>query len=394
MKSYDIIIIGGGLAGLPLALCLAKQEKQVLCIDRDDPKTQLKAEFDGRTIAISAGSARIMHEAGIWDELLKHACPINEIKIMDNGSHSLLDFLSEEVENQSFGHIIENNIVRSTLFKAVEEAKNLTHLAPASVQEFTQNKDHVDVVVEGQEPISAKLLVGADGRNSGVREEAGIRTRGWPYNQRAVICTVQHENPHQHVAVEDFRPEGPFAILPMTDGPNGEHRSSLVWTEHGPKRRSIMNYDDARFDAALNERFPDFYGEVKRLTPRQSFPLGLIHAERYTSKRVALVADAAHGIHPIAGQGLNIGLRDVQKLSKLAGKVEDPGSPEILERYERSRRLDNMGMIFATDSLNKLFSNNIPPLRAARKLGLQAVSRLPIAKKFFMKQAMGLRNNE
>ena len=392
MKYYDITIIGGGLSGLSLALCLANTGKSVICIDRDDPKHQMKASFDGRTIAISYGSSRVLEKAGIWEDLLKDACPINEIQIMDNGSRSLLDFLSSDVNDQSFGWIIENRLVRTELFKAAAKHKNLTHLAPSEIVSFENTGDAINATLSDGTEVKSQLLVGADGRNSWVRDEAGIRTRGWSYNQRAIICTVEHQHPHNNIAIEDFRPEGPFAVLPMTDGPDGTHRSSLVWTEHGPKRRSALHMDDETFNLALASRFPDFYGEVRKATPTQAYPLGLIHAEKYTAPRIALVADAAHGIHPIAGQGLNIGLRDVQKLTELAETAEDMGSEQFLDEYERARRLDNMGMIFATDSLNKLFSNNIPPLRFARRMGLKAVSKLPMAKNFFMKQAMGLRD--
>ena len=388
---YDVVIIGGGMAGLPLALILAKSGKKIACIDRDDPKIQVTEKFDGRTVAISAGGAEIMKSASIWENILEQACPILDIKITDNGSPTLLEFLASDVEDRSFGHIVENRFLRQALFNAAEQEENLTHIAPQSIDSFETFSDHVEIKLSNKEKISTQLLVGADGRFSWVREQAKIRTRGWQYNQSALICVVEHENPHENIAVEDFRPAGPFAILPMVDDEKGNHRSSIVWTEHGPKRRSAKNLSDEDFNHKLNELFPDLYGNVKRAGPLQSYPLGLIHAEKYVGQRLVLVSDAAHAIHPIAGQGLNIGLRDVKKLAELVSQYDDAGDPDLLDEYQSARRIDNMAMIFATDTLNKLFSNNIMPVRMARRFGLKAVSKLPFAKKFFMKQAMGLR---
>lgn len=388
---FDVIIIGGGLSGLTLALCLASRGVKTACIDRDNPVTQATLAFDGRTVAISAGSAAILEDAGIWDDLLPQACPITDIQITDGGLPTLLDFGADEVNSKSFGHIIENRHLRKALFTAAKSAKNLTHIAPAQVDAFEVDDNAVSVRLATGKTMSAKLLVGADGKNSWVREQAGIRTRGWQYHQRAIICVVTHEHPHHNCAVEDFRPEGPFAILPMVDNDKGQHCSSIVWTEHGPKNRSALNFDEEMFNLALSVYFPDSYGEVKQLTKAQAYPLGLTHAARYTAPRIALIADAAHAIHPIAGQGLNIGLRDVQELVALVSTAEDPGHPDVLDAYERARRIDNMAMIFATDTLNKLFSNNIPPVRFLRRLGLKAVGKIPAAKRFFMKQAMGLR---
>ncbi len=390
-RTYDVIIIGGGMAVLSLALCLAKEGKSVACIDRDDPQVQATAKFDGRTIAVSAGSAEVLKKAGIWEGIKEKACPIRQINITDGGSPTLLEFLSEDIGDESFGHIIENRIVRTALFAAAAKQKNLDHIAPQSVTDFKISDETVTVTLADGKTLCAQLLVGADGRGSWVREQAYIRTRGWEYNQHALICTVQHENPHNNIALEDFRPSGPFAVLPMTDDENGNHRSSIVWTEHTSKRRSAARISEEDFHKKLNDYFPDFYGSVKKISPLQTYPLGLIHAEKYISQRLVLISDAAHGIHPIAGQGLNLGLRDILKLTELLKDAEDCGAPALLEEYQRARRIDNMAMIFATDSLNKLFSNDLLPVRMARRFGLKAVGKLPFAKKFFMKQAMGLR---
>ena len=386
-KHYDIAIIGGGLSGMSLACLLGASGKKVLCIDRDIPKTS--ATQDLRTTAISYGSSKILQEAGIWDELLKTACPIRDIQILDGDSPVLLQFLSDEMGGKSFGWIVLNADMRRVLLKRMKSFKNVTHLAPANVADFTCDDEKITIRLEGGKAITASLAVGADGRFSKMREWMDIPERGWNYRQRAVIFNVAHENPHHNVAVEHFWPAGPFAVLPMADGPRGEHRSSVVFTEHGREEDSLMHYSETAFQAALEARFPASYGAVKPISKRATYPLSLIHAGEYTAPRMALVADAAHGIHPIAGQGLNLGFRDVKALADLVSGADDPGAPEILEAYARARRFDNMSMIAVTDGLVRLFSNDLPPVRALRRFGLRTVAKLKPAKRFFMKRAMG-----
>ncbi|HEY8190265.1 MAG TPA: UbiH/UbiF/VisC/COQ6 family ubiquinone biosynthesis hydroxylase [Micavibrio sp.] len=392
-KSCDVIIIGGGLSGGTLAALLGTHGFHVVCIDRDPPLTHLGESFDGRTTAVSWGSQKILASAGVWPALEKEACPIRRIDILDGGSPALLRFASDEVEDQSFGWIIENRLIRKALFDRMASLKTVAHLAPAIISSLDRNDDRMRATLQDGTELQAPLVVGADGRGSFTREWAGIGTRGWLYRQRAVVCTVIHEKPHDNVAVEHFRAQGPFAILPMTDGPGGEYRSSVVWTEHGPERQSAIHYSQTSFDAALTARFPDGYGAVRQTGKRFAYPLGLQHAHNYTAPRIALVAEAAHGIHPIAGQGLNMGFRDLKTLDEELCRVRDArgdfGGPDLLSAYERRRRIDNMGMAAATDSLNKLFSNSLPVLPLVRKAGLKMVARIPAAKRFFMHQAMG-----
>lgn len=386
---YDVAIVGGGLAGLTLSCLLGGSGLKVLCLDQADPRTQIQA--DTRTTAVSFGSRAVLEEAGVWP-LIKEACPIEDIHILDGDSPLLLDFLSEEVEGKNFGWIVDNADLRTALTQRVADLKSVSHKAPARLTGFCDEGDFVTCMLEGPESVKAKLVVGADGRHSLTREWMGVHTRQWSYHQRAVICMVSHENPHQNVAVEHFWPAGPFAILPMTDK-EGTHRSSVVFTEHGPQSKSLMRLGEEAFEAALATRFPDCYGDVKILGRRACYPLGLVHAARYIGPRMVLVADAAHGIHPIAGQGLNLGFRDVKILSDLLAAAHregrDFGESALLETYQRRRRFDNMSMIAVTDGLNRLFSNNIMPVRLLRRAGLRAVSRFRPAKKFFMKRAMG-----
>lgn len=389
----DVIVVGGGPSGLTLTALLAARGVQTICIDRDNPKTQAAETFDGRTIAISFGSHTVLDAAGVWASLEEHACPIKTIDILDGDSPSLLKFDSSEADGKIFGWIGEMHNIRRALFTRVAELKNATHLAPASVADFERDDDGVSVHLADGRILRAPLVVGADGRQSFTREWMGIGTRGWSYRQTALVCTVEHEHPHHFVAIEHFLPEGPFAILPVTDAPNGTHRSAIVWTEHGKPRNSAIHLDETAFNAALAERFPESYGWVRLVGKRFSYPLGLIHAYRYIAPRMALVADAAHGIHPVAGQGLNLGFRDVSELADLVTTAKqsgkDIGSEELLETYQRARRFDNMAMAGTCDKLVRLFSNDLLPLRLVRRAGLKMVATLPPAKRFFMKQAMG-----
>ncbi len=390
-QNFDVIIVGGGLAGLSLACSLAiSPDLQIACIDQADPKLQ---SIDLRTTAISYGSSKILDQAGVWQDMLKSACPIENIEILDGDSPLLLNFLSTEVEGRAFGWIVNNADLRAALLKKVKSLKNITHIAPSQVSDFDVGEESASTLLADGTRLSAPLIIGADGRASFTREWMEIPTRQWSYNQRAVICCVEHKNPHNNIAVEHFWPEGPFAVLPMTDDKNGKHRSSVVFTEHGPEKKSLMKFTDAEFETALAARFPARYGDVKMIGKRAAYPLALVHSTQYIGPRMALIADAAHGIHPIAGQGLNLGFRDVAKIAELVSEArqnaQDIGSDELLQNYQRARRFDNMSMVAVTDGLVRLFSNRFPPVKFLRRSGLKIVSRIKPAKQFFMRQAMG-----
>lgn len=390
---YDVIIVGGGLAGLSLSCLLGRIDGlRVACIDRDAPAQQLAA--DERTTAISYGSAKILDRAGVWAALQPLGCPIEDIEILDGQSSVLLRFLSREVENKAFGWILSNRDIRKTLMAQMDILPDVTHLAPAQVSDFKVEQDCAAVILSDGRTLTARLIIGADGRGSLVRRFMDVPVREWSYKQQAVVCFVAHERPHNNRAVEHFWSQGPFAILPMNDLPDGRHCSSLVFTEHQGRKASLMALTDDEFRAQVADRFPKNYGNIEILdNKRLAYPLSLAHAARYIGPRMALVADAAHGIHPIAGQGLNLGFRDLGEISALIESVfkngQDIGSKDLLEKYQRRRRPDNMAMVAATDALVRLFSTDFLPVKLARKAGLRAVSRFSPAKQFFMRRAMG-----
>ena len=391
---YDAIIVGGGLAGLSLSCLLGKIDGlRVACIDRDAPETQLAN--DERTTAISFGSAQILKRADVWEQIAANGCPIEDIEILDGDSPLLLQFLSREVEGKAFGWIISNTHIRTCLMAKMAALHNVEHIAPAKVQDFEVTDDYAAVVLEDGRKLTARLIIGADGRGSSVREFMDVDVREWNYKQRAVVCYVAHENPHHNKAVEHFKAAGPFAILPMPDKEDSTHRSSLVYTEHNKRgAASLMDLSDEDFAAKVQEGFPESYGKIEIINnKRMVFPLTLVHAAEYIAPRMALVADAAHGIHPIAGQGLNLGFRDLGVIASLIEQAQDTGADigadALLQSYQRKRRPDNMVMIAFTDAMVKLFSNDLPPIRILRRAGLRAVAKLPAAKKFFMHRAMG-----
>ena len=390
----DAIVVGGGMAGATMGLALVRGGLSVAVIERQAPPAFRDPTFDGRTSAIAYGSAKVFEGIGIWSELEPLAQPIHDIRVADGtpweGPSSLfLHYDHRELGDSPLGYILENRDIRDVLLREAAAAGTLHLLAPAAVEQAERDVGGASVTLANGQRLSARLIIGADGRNSPLREAAGIRATRFGYPQTAIVCTVVHERPHAGVAVELFLPSGPFAMLPMT-----EQRSSIVWSEKNDVARDMLALDDESFHYELHRRFGDWLGEIRIEGPRFAYPLGLMHAERYTDRRLALIGDAAHVIHPIAGQGLNMGIRDVAALAEVVVDAYrlglDIGDGPVLARYERWRRFDNVFMAATTDALNRLFSNDIGPLRLARDLGLAAINRLPPAKRFFMRHAMGV----
>jgi 2-octaprenyl-6-methoxyphenol hydroxylase len=326
---------------------------------------------------------------GIWDEVSNSAAPMLDIRVSDNDSRLFLHYDHNAIGDEPFGHMVENTTLRRALFKTMGALESVRLFAPAKCVALDRGGGRVQAQLSSGEHISAQLAVAADGRCSPTRKAAGIDVVTWRYDQVGIVCTVAHEEPHRYIAHEHFLPAGPFAILPLLG-----NRSSLVWTERADLAPAIMALDDEAFANEMRRRFGDFLGRVDVVGPRWSFPLSLHFAETAIAERLALVGDSLHGMHPIAGQGLNMGFRDVAALAEVVTDTFrlglDIGAPDVLERYQRWRRFDNMLMLALTDGLNRLFSNNIGPIRLARDLGLGAVNRIPPLKRFFMRHAMGL----
>lgn len=385
----DILIIGGGLAGGTLACILAEHGVDTMVIDREEPSVLLDPHYDGRASAIALGSQRVLEGAGLWDDLADHSAAIQDIRVADGDSLMFLHYDHQDLGGEPFGFMVENRRHRAAVAKRFEVLNNLTVRAPDCLETLERGPEGVNAVLQSGDTVQARLVIGADGRNSEVRRRAGIQLTGWSYNQCGIVCTVHHEKPHNNIAHEHFLPAGPFAILPLMD-----NQSCIVWTERTDLTPAMMALDSAAFEAELSERFGDFLGDLEVVGERWSYPLSLQFAERTIDERLVLIADAAHGMHPIAGQGLNMGLRDVAALAEVIIDAHrlglDTGAASVLDRYERWRRFDNTLMLAMTDVLNRLFSNDIAPLRVARDLGLGIVNAIPPLKRLFMRHAMGL----
>lgn len=392
----DVLIVGGGLVGGTLACALAQHGITVAVIDSEDPGALVEEAYDGRSSAIALACQRVLEQVGIWRHMDSGhqgpgggVQPILDIRVTDTDSPLHLHYDSASVGGP-MGYMAENRTMRLGILARLEELKDTaTLLAPARLAAHRRDADGVTATLSDGRTIRARLLVAADGRRSRVRDDAGIRLVSWPYHQSGIVMTVWHEKDHRGIAHERFLPSGPFAILPLPGG----HHSSLVWTEKSHLAEHIMALGDDLFHAELMARFGDFLGEVKVASKRFCYPLTLQFAPTYIDRRLVLVGDAAHGMHPVAGQGMNFGLRDVAALTERLVEAHrlglDPGSAGVLEAYQRWRRFDNLLMLGLTDGIVRLFSNDIAPLRLARTLGLAAVNKLPTLKTFFMRHAMG-----
>jgi 2-octaprenyl-6-methoxyphenol hydroxylase len=359
--------------------------------------------FDGRAYAIATGSRRLLVESGVWDRLVEPACPILDIRVTDGrlgrpASSLCLHFDHADITEAVFGHMVEARSLRVALNARMHALPALRVFAPAHAVVKRRDAD-ATVAVAGGPTINCRLVVAAEGRNSPLRRAADIPVTYLPYDQIGIVCAVSHQHPHNNVALEHFLPSGPFAQLPMCASSDAEEGgaanvSAIVWTERSTIAQRMLASDDAAFSAEIARRLGDHLGTVRVIGRRWHYRLGALHAHRYFDRRLALVGDAAHTIHPIAGQGLNLGFRDAMALADLLIETSecgaDPGSPELLRRYQRRRRPDNLLMLAATDTLDRLFSNDNQLLRIARDIGIAAVHRVSPLKRLFMRQAMGL----
>jgi len=392
--SKDILIVGGGLNGPALALGLAQAGFPVTVIDALPAETRAEPAFDGRAYALALASVRLLRNIGVWPQVADAAQPMLEIKVSDGhagqgGGLFGLHFDHAEIEEGPMGHMLEDRFLRRAFLDAMAAEPKITHRAGETVTAQEADAAGITLTLASDETLRGALVIGCDGRTSGTAARAGIRRTAWGYGQTALVCAIAHEKPHNGVAHQFFMPPGPLAILPLPG-----NRSSIVWSETEATARTFLSLPDGEFIAALRPRFGDFLGDITLEGQRFAYPLGLSLAQSFIAPRLALVGDAAHGLHPIAGQGLNAGLRDiaalVQTLKAARQRGEDIGAPDVLARYQQWRRFDTASLAFATDMSNRLFSNDNPLLRAARDLGMGAINAMPRLRRSFIREAAGL----
>ncbi len=390
-QSFDLLVIGGGLTGLALSCAVAGEGLRVLLVERGDLAATTAPPFDGRVTAIAPGSRRLLEAIDVWPALEADAQPIFDIEVGERDSPLRVHYDHRQIGDEPLGHIVENRLIRIALLRRAGAlaGRSLVVAAPDRVTRLDRRGGAVTARLAGGREVRAALCAVAEGRQSQTRALAGIGTLRWDYDQTGMVATIGHALPHHGLAIERFFASGPFAILPMTG-----NRSSIVWAADNRLARDLIGLDDAEFMDELAERFGDQLGALELVGPRWHYPLSMVQADHYTATRLALVGDAARAIHPIAGQGWNLALRDVAALAELAIDAKrlglDLGSTQVLARYERWRRFDSLALIAITDGLNRLFANDLLPLRLARELGLGMVERIAPLKGFFMRHAMGL----
>jgi 2-octaprenyl-6-methoxyphenol hydroxylase len=390
MDRADVIIFGGGLVGLALAAALDSSGLSAVVVDPADPAPRSQSAFDGRTSAVSSSSMRMLETIGVAAHLAEAGCPIRRIAVADGLKPGGLHFEPDDHEPLGFMH--ENRNLRAALQARAEAGKNIWLLWKSRVTDVERADLGVVVALADGRKLSAPLLIAADGRNSATREAAGIAVARWKYDHQAIVSVLRHERPHDHVAYEIFYPTGPFALLPMNDDAEG-HRSAIVWSVPQADAAGWLALSDEEFAAEAEATMGGFLGKITMLAPRSSFPLGFHHAAQMTAKRLALVGDAAHAIHPIAGQGLNLGFRDVaaftQVLVEGARLGLDLGDAQLLDRYQRWRSLDALSVAFATDSLTRIYGIPGEAASAVRRFGMGLVGRISPLRTRLMNEARG-----
>lgn len=394
---FDVLIAGAGYVGLAAAVSIA-HARPSLAVAVVDAAPSGVWQKDGRASAVAAAACRMLQELGCWDEIAPGAQPIMDMIVTDSRTGDpvrpvFLTFDGEVAPGEPFAHMVANKVLNGALRRRAAEL-GVRIIDGVAVEGFETGPSIVAVRAADETLYRTRLLVAADGVRSKLREMAGIKTVEWDYGQSGIVCTVAHERPHNGRAEEHFLPAGPFAILPLKPDKDGGNRSSIVWTERTKDAERLVAEDDFIFETELERRFGLKLGEIRVDGPRRAWPLGLTLARAFVSPRFALAGDAAHGIHPIAGQGLNLGFKDAAALAEVIVEADrlgqDIGALDVLQRYERWRRFDTVQMGITTDVLNRLFSNDFGPLRQLRSFGLGLVDRMPRMKEFFIRQASGL----
>jgi len=390
-QCYDLVVCGGGMVGAALAAALGETPLRIAVIDLHKPKLRWPKDSWGiRTCAITRASQHVLENVGAWEYMVSHRVhPYSEMHVWDSTGTGAVHFSAADVGEPNLGHIVENRVIQAALLKRLKELSNVDILCPARIGTLEWGEEQVTVTLEDGEVLTTALLVGADGRDSWVRSQAGITTQGWEYDQTAVITVVKTERHHRDTAWQRFTPEGPLAFLPLGDG-----RSSIVWSANPQHAECLLSLDDATFMAELEQAFEHTLGRITEIAERGAFPLRLQHAKNYIKPRLALIGDAAHAIHPLAGQGVNLGLADAATLAEVISdglqQKKDIGSMRVLRRYERWRKSDNIAMMAAMDGFKRLFGSGLPPVRWGRNLGLTLTDILPPVKKHFIHHAMGM----
>ena len=391
MDRADVIILGGGLVGLALAAALDSSGLSAIVVDAADPDARLDAAFDGRTSAVSSSSMRMLEAIGVADHFPEPGCPILKIQVADGLEPGGLAF-EPAADDEPLGWMHENRNLRAALRARAEAGRSLWLLWKSRVREIERGEHGVFVDLEDGRKLHAPLIVGADGRNSMLREQAGIRVARWRYDHKAIVSVLRHERPHENVAYEIFYPTGPFALLPMTDDAES-HRSAIVWSVPAEDAAGFLSLSDEDFAAEARAAMGGFLGEIALAAPRSTYPLGFHHAAEITAHRLALVGDAAHAVHPIAGQGLNLGFRDAAALAQVlvegARLGLELGDRQLLDRYQRWRSLDALSVAFATDSLTRIYGIPGRTASAIRRFGMGLVERVGPLKKTLMSEARG-----
>jgi len=390
----DIIIVGGGLNGSMMAIAAAKIGFSTIVLDSKENYRNSGNHFDGRSYALALSSVRLLKNLDIFEDIIDKSQPILDIKILDGKlvqgpSQFSLHFDNNEIHDGPMGQMVEDRYIRKALFTKISKNEQINYKFNSKVTEHKKQSGYISVKLNSGKKLNTKLLIGADGRNSELANRAAIKKSGWKYNQNALVCAIEHEAEHNGVAWQYFMPSGPLAVLPMTG-----KRSSIVWTEHSGNAKAINLFDETKYKKILAARLGSFLGKFKIIGDRHSYPLELSIADRFIDERLALIGDAAHSVHPIAGQGLNAGFKDIAVLAHIIQDAyhrgEDLGSLGVLKRYEEWRRFDSVQLAYSTDLFNKLFSNENEALRLARNIGLKLLDSIPVAKRNIIKEAAGI----
>ncbi len=390
MHNFDVIVVGAGLVGRLFAIGLAKRGLTVASIDHEAPDALLNAAHDGRTTAVTLGSKRLFDSYGLWDAIAPYAQPIHQIRVFESGSPWTLDYDAKDISNDPMGYIVENTPIRESLYAQTHDL--LTVFSPDSVQSLNRTDDRATVVLTSGKTLNAPLIIAADGRHSKLRKHTSITIKTNDYDQNALVAHIHHEKPHNDTAFEIFQKDGPLAVLPLLpDAATGQYKSGLVWCK--PRAFDWAAHDDKSLNGMFEKIFP-YYGAITFLPKRWIYPLSYTKVSSMIDNRMALIGDAAHVVHPIAGQGVNLGWRDaailIDELAKAKSQGIDLGCPFLLKRYDGQRKFDRLSVLWATDGISHLYHSQLPPVRFARNAAFAVLNHIKPFKRAVMRRAMGI----